>query len=461
MDAEHGRHVLRRWESLARLHAPVGDVTADLRCDMLVQRKVVCSGSLDIPHGDMQSITIMVQESTLTEDRPVSPERPEAVVREARRRQHHRWMAGISIAVVALLGVAVVIQVVARSPGGPTPPGAAVPRQPSGRPVLPAPPSQVVAWIQTSNATMSIQVIATKTGRVVRTLATDDGLFNSTPQPSVSPSGTVYYDNAIGGSAPPNPGPFAVEQIMSVPLSGGMATIVADGHDPQISPDGRLLAYLSFTQISGLPESVVVKNLASGATDSWQFSTMTPDINRMSWSPDSSSLVVSTNERTGQTWNLEAKSLVLADPSRSLDALPRIPLPQCPSPGEWAPTGTNRDMAWAGFLTSTEGIGECHHFALNPQDSWTQPVVISLATGRIINDLSRIPGLMPQIAGGGFQIDATGHYLLFIGNGHGAGGLYRWTLGGHPLEPLSRPVLVRNGVANAAWVPAQLNHSSG
>jgi hypothetical protein len=83
-----------------------------------------------------------------------------------------------------------------------------------------------------------IEVVSSTTGRLIRTLAPDAGLNRFTPQPAVSPGGTVYFDEADNVSGIPG------EQILSVPLSGGHVTVVANGHDPAVSPDGHFLAYL-------------------------------------------------------------------------------------------------------------------------------------------------------------------------------------------------------------------------
>jgi len=110
-------------------------------------------------------------------------------------------------------------------------------------------------------------------------------------------------------------------------------------------------------------------------------------------------------------------------------------------------------MAWAGFLNAVDGIGVCHHVGLTPQDNWTQPVIVDLATGKIARPLPTVPTLLNEGPGGGFLADASGHHLVFIGSGLGAGGLYRRTIdaGSPGLEP--RPVFVKDNVGSAAWVP--------
>lgn len=83
-------------------------------------------------------------------------------------------------------------------------------------------PPAMVVWAQVSPSTMAIQVVSSRTGRVVRTLATDDGLFNSTPQPTVSTDGTVFFDDSVAGSSTPGPGaPPPIERVMAVPSPEG------------------------------------------------------------------------------------------------------------------------------------------------------------------------------------------------------------------------------------------------
>ena len=62
-------------------------------------------------------------------------------------------------------------------------------------------PSEMVVWASAQvGTTMSIQVLSSRSGHVVRTLALDFGLFNSTPHPTTSPDGTVYYDKVTGAT---------------------------------------------------------------------------------------------------------------------------------------------------------------------------------------------------------------------------------------------------------------------
>ena len=380
----------------------------------------------------------------------------EALFEEAHKRRRRRRRV-VGAALMGTLVIAFAVASVVLVENKPTAPLGTPPASHIEGAAVPTMPSQMVVWGQTGT-TMSIQVLSSRSGRVMRTLASDLGLFDSTPQPSVARDGTVYYDQAIPGTTQQGPGADPpVEQIFRVPITGGPSTFVADGHDPAVSPDGRYLAYLIWTQITEGPEGVVVVNRLTGAVSTWQYSTNVPGINTISWSPDSLSLMVSSETLvgtgSGSSWRLSIGRLWLSDPNRSLNDLPRVQLPLCPPPTPWASPGSNRDMAWTGFLNGDDGIGTCRHVGLTLQGNWTQPIVVNLATGRVVRKLPLVPGLIGEGPGGGFLVDASGHHLLFIGYGLGSGGLYRWTVDTRSNGRKAGPVFVKNNVGSAGWVP--------
>jgi WD40-like Beta Propeller Repeat len=144
-------------------------------------------------------------------------------------------------------------------------------------------PSQVVVW----TAGFKIQVLTSRTGRVVRTLASDIALYRRVPTVAVSPAGVVYFDNARDRK----------QWIESTPLTGGPVTTIGPGYMPAISPNGRLLAYVAYTvkiyppdtperDMEPIPEAIIVRNLTTGAVRRWTFTSYTPDISSLSWSPD-------------------------------------------------------------------------------------------------------------------------------------------------------------------------------
>ena len=117
MHPKDRRHVLGRREALTRLHIAVGDVTANLGGDLIVERERVVPMQLDFLHGDRQSITIMDGPTALKE-RPAPPGPPEAVIREARRRQRRRWILACASAMV-VLSLVVLIVAFAHGQSGP------------------------------------------------------------------------------------------------------------------------------------------------------------------------------------------------------------------------------------------------------------------------------------------------------------------------------------------------------
>jgi hypothetical protein len=374
----------------------------------------------------------------------------QALFEEARhrRRQRHRTFGIVLVMVVVIavptsLFVRHVMKPTAPAKSGHSAPAVRSPKNPM--------PSQMVVWAQTSPSTVSIEVIASKTGRVLRTLATDDGLFRGTPQPAVSATGTVFFDDAIASAGPGTPPPR--EQIMSVPLGGGATSVVAPGHDPSVSPNGQLLAYQTFTDISDAPEGIVVLNLGTGTSTTWQFATNAPDMSGgLSWSSDSSTLVFQYETPVqNAAFDVTTRLLHVTAAGGLLDQTPQVSLPLCPPPTSWASPGAGRAMTWAGYLNGVDGIGVCHHAGLTQQDDWYQPVIVNLDTGRVVG---RLPVIHNLDGIGGIQVDLSGHYLAFIGNGPGRGGLYRWTIGQNAPRALGHPVLVKDGVGSAAWVPS-------
>jgi hypothetical protein len=393
----------------------------------------------------------------------------QALFEEARRRRRRRYRWG---AVALLLAVVlVVVTVWSLGDGTPRTPGAQTHRVHHPVPIASSrsalPPAMVV-WAQLTPSTMAIQVVSSRTGRILRTLATDDGLFNSTPQPTVSTDGTVFYDDSVAGSSTPGPGaPPPTERIMSVPFAGGPVSFVALGHDPVVSPDGRYLAYLTFAQVitklgseavvSDAPEGIVVRDLRTGISSTWSYSTSGPDLRRLTWMPDSAHLAFSTENLVGpvlhRVWHLSTRVIDLFGGERRLEDARALPLPKCPAGPSWA-FGTDHTMAWAGFLDEDHGIGICRYADITGTEDSTQPIVIDVRTGRDVAKLPAIRGLIGDGPGGGFQVDPSGRYLAYVGPGLGAGGLYRWDLRNRGRA--SRPVLVRQQVGSVGWVPPSL-----
>jgi len=103
---ENGRHVTGGRQTLTGTDITVCNVTTDFSRDLVVQGKDVISAELDSSHGDNHSVTIV--SSTETVLRPASDLVDlELVIREARRRQHRRWLVvglGLVLVLAAALG---------------------------------------------------------------------------------------------------------------------------------------------------------------------------------------------------------------------------------------------------------------------------------------------------------------------------------------------------------------------
>ena len=380
----------------------------------------------------------------------------QALFEEARRRRRRRYRWGLSAVLLAVLVVAATVWSFRDGTGPGSPPHADRALPPGATAHEGMPPAMVV-WAQVSPSTLAIQVVSSRTGRVVRTLATDDGVFNSTPQPTVSTDGTVFFDDSVAGSSTPGPeAPPPTERVMAVPLAGGPVTFVALGHDPVVSPNGRELAYLTFTQVDDAPESIVVRDLRTGTSATWSFATNGPDIERLTWLPDSRHLAFSTENLVDRVWHLSTRVIDVSGSDRSLQDARTLPLQKCPAGPSWA-FGTDHAMAWAGFLDDRDGIGVCRHVDITGTEEQTQLFVVDVRTGREVARLPAVRGLIGDGPGGGFQVDPTGRYLAYVGPGRGAGGLYIWAL--KDRGRASAPVLLRQKVGSVGWVPPSLGGS--
>ena len=360
----------------------------------------------------------------------------QALFEEARRLRRLRYRrCGILVTIAGVLAATIVVTL------GHTGGSRGTPHRAQNDPTTPtrtaAIPREVVVW-----RNFRIEVVSSTTGRLIRTLAPDAGLNRFTPQPAVSPGGTVYFDEAHDVNGIPD------EQILSVPLSGGQITGVADGHDPAVSPDGRFLAYLTYADIANVGQGVAVRDLRTGATKIWRYSTIGPDITGLSWSPDSQEVSFTTTTPTPDNRSLTVGAWVLnaSTPTGSLDAARKIPL----APG----------MAWAGYVNRADGIGVTQHWAGTIPSSSFGLSVVDATSGRVIASLPHVSGQLAvdnvlDGAEGAVQIDPSGQHLALVEVVSGSGALYRWTIGSIPNRISTEPVQIATGVIGAAWVPTR------
>jgi hypothetical protein len=177
---------------------------------------------------------------TLTTARPTeaSTSGVDALFREARKRRLRRRLIGVLV-VVALVLAALSVRLTLSSPGRSSSfrlhPGT------TGDPALASDaPRAIVAWTSTDK----VIVVSTASGRVMRTLASNVSIFApGLPNVSVAPDGTVFFESAEPSSS--NTDLDVGDQILSVPITGGPVRDIAAGSDPQVSPNGRFLAFIS------------------------------------------------------------------------------------------------------------------------------------------------------------------------------------------------------------------------
>jgi hypothetical protein len=349
----------------------------------------------------------------------------EALIEEARQRQRRRLRRW------ALLGASLVVLAAAAVTGGIGLSGRAG-RAAAGstRPPPPGPavsmPSRVVVW--TDN--FKIEVLSSRTGRLLRTLATNVALNQGIPTLAVSPAGVLYFDDARGTR----------EFVLSVPLAGGPVTTIADGRDPAISPDGRMLAYVTYTHrwAAKQPEAIVVRDLPAGTQRTWAVTSFPHDITNQSWTPDGRFLAFAgITEIKNATVTVRTAQVLDTRSGGTLDGARRIPLGQ--------------RVAWAGFLSPQAGAG----VMLDPHGAIQTGgglVEVGVSSGRVLRRLTSLPphGLATGNAvdgtEGAITVSRTGRYLLIAGMGNGHGEIFRWTFG------MLHPVRVTSGALIAEWL---------
>lgn len=352
-----------------------------------------------------------------------SPRDARALIREARQRQRRRWrrrgLLGVSLVLLAAAAVTGAVGLSGRAARLPARAAAPAPAGPAA-----AMPSRVVVW----TAWFKIEVLSSRTGRLIRTLATNVALFHGLPTLAVSATGVVYFDDTRGDGN---------EWVFAVPLAGGPVTAVAEGRAPAISPDGRLLAYVTFTDRTGRPEAIVVRDLAAGTQKTWAFSSHLPDIFSLSWSPDGRFLAFTgITEAKNGTVTVPVADILDTRSAGPLDRARPIPL----GPG----------VDWAGFLTPGTGAG----VMAGPgglTGAGGSLVEVDAHSGRVLRHLSALPPHAlatdngPGGAGGTITADRSGRYLLIAATGSGNGEIFRWTFG------MPHPVRVTSGAFEAAW----------
>jgi hypothetical protein len=386
----------------------------------------------------------------------------DALFKEAKRRRRRRWLVGLLIVVVL---VAAAITVRASSFASPRSRSAS-PSGDKARPALSSgTPREIVGW----TSSHKVVVVSTATGRVVRTLASDVAIFApGLPNVSVAPGGTVYFESAEPTTS--NQAVDTGDQIFGVPITGGTARVIAAGSDPQVSPNGRFLAFIS--PVPGGPAGeapylvppvgIDIATLSSDGAIT-QLRTLSPgpaQLNQgasdLSWSSNSEYvsfdlLNPSTNVTTSWTTVVAGTD----SGNDSLAAARQIHLRDAGLTwnGYWG--GAQRGAARGlGVLTSASGHQEI--------------VTVNPSTGRVVDRLFAVPAdvctaTFPSEAGGcnsdfSNQVigDNTGSSVLVSGaipfvdgtpTTSGKALLYRWSVGAPAPVRLTPQVLV------ATWGP--------
>lgn len=369
----------------------------------------------------------------------------EALFKEARRRRRRRralW------ALLVVLVAVVVTALIATS--GPRPSAVTTSRHALSSRQASAldTPTEIVGW----TTAFKVVVLSAHTGRTVRTLATDVSILApGIPNVSVAPNGIVYFESAT--PSPLDTNATQGDQIFSVPIGGGPVRLLGSGSDPQVSPNGKYLAFIA-PEPAGVageapylvpPVGIDIATLSSGSVGSVR--TLEPgpaQLNQgasdLSWSSNSRQLSFnllnpSTNSTT--VWTISATT------STSLAEATPIPL---------HPSGLTWNGYWGEGKDGTSiGLGMLH------SGSGSQEVVsINPSTGRVIDPLFRVRGEVFPDFSNNLIGDSSGTNVLVAGvtplvegspTTSGAVILYRWRVGDRVLTK------VANQIDVASWGP--------
>jgi len=355
--------------------------------------------------------------------------------RALRRKRRRRWgLAVISILVVMFLVIALIRHAQGMSTGS----GSSVHAASDIGITTTSMPKDMVVWRD-----FKIEVIASANGRLVRTLASNIAVFRGTPSPSIAPDRTVYFDKGVETT----PG-VPITQIVSVPLGGGPTSIVAEGHDPAVSPDGRALAYLTDVDISGSSLGIVVRDLRSGLSTAWYVPSRQLDISGLVWSPDSTHLAFTVmrpaaNRRSA---TVTTQAIDVSAPGVPLEQAASIPLP--------------KGMSFAGYVNPRQAIAVLQHRDPLGRETWFQLSIVDVHSGQVIRRLPTIAGSLAVSniydgVEGLVQVDSSGQHLAVVERGSGFGSLSSFTFAGNRLGTWIRPIHLANGVGSVAWGPTR------
>jgi hypothetical protein len=284
------------------------------------------------------------------------------------------------------------------------------------------------------------------------------------PDLSVSPQGEVFFNSApiAGVSAPDAQG----DQIFSVPITGGPVREVAPGFFPQVSPNGRFLAYVASNGVGEAPYmlpsgGIAIATLMGNGVSNVQ--TLHPDpaqtgqgASDLSWSPDSDNLsfaLLNGSSLTTPSW-----TIALASADGSLASAHEIPLrPGVSWNGYWK-TAKSGERFGIGVLTAppvdspSTLAGSQAIITINP--STGKPIKRLFTINRAAICTTSVPSDCQADFVNPLTVDGVGTSVLVGGaiplaygsvSTSGASYLYRWSAGD------TRPVRLTPGVLVATW----------
>jgi hypothetical protein len=164
-------------------------------------------------------------------------------------------------------------------------------------------PAQFVAVVEGA-----LVVLDAHDGSVVRTLAvgeySPDMCCTDIGPISVAADGqNVYFERSAGQACD-------VNQIVTVPTGGGDGEIVTNGYSPEVSPDGRKLAYSTLSYPDQCPDVIsfdlVVLDLETRAEQRWSLPPITEPY-PLGWVTDTR-LVISEIGGRNAIWSLDTSS---------------------------------------------------------------------------------------------------------------------------------------------------------
>lgn len=282
------------------------------------------------------------------------------------------------------------------------------------------PPAELVAIVDDK-----LLVLASDDGRVLRTLAEAPDVVNAGL--TVSSDGRmVYFARAVRDFCGEN---TSAAEIVSVPIEGGPIQIVASGDRPELSPDGRWLAYASGGANQCGPRNLlVVQELGSAEFRQQLYEEPDADyLELLGWSGDSSSLPY------------------LTQPDRGVFAPKHV---EPAAGGEPRPVEPPRDSYLATYLAGADSIAVV-------QDLASRSRVVEIdGAGEVRRELFAAPQRRIWRV---ITADSSGSHLLFTTHldpdeHTEVGRIWRWSEGSGPVEIFTAEPDTR--VGDVAWVPA-------